>query len=588
MKKIFNLLLSTFFVIVFLFFSNNYLVSFADELIFDSEAFERDIDVIQHGYIEQHVLDYYNENVSSDEENAVGVECSEKLLPGLDIPFVASTATLTLDVSNVDAVLIEVSPIMWQDNSYYGSGYYGKSEASELAPYLFKSDATVTTLTLDLDYVDGDDYAIGYAIYRIVTYTRAQDTQEDFENSFFFTNLDVASMRPYSGLVAFDCLTPTDTALETGAKAYGYVQGVHHGALDFALNSTDNINSTLPACSSEWSDGDLSRFETGFGDGYNSTQETLSSADNPFANYNKPNAGSDNGLRVNIYNYDNVQIATLTVQLGDVVTLEDIKTACGGTLLDERWLSVTGDVATKYDFSQPITSSIDLIPQGCEVVIYDLDLKTVLGALTVEYGATVTVEDIKTACGGTLPADEFNHFTSYEDVNGATVTEIIGKFDFTQPLKVDYNLIKLQYEVEIWDNETGAVLSAFYVDSGSILTKDSIYEALSSAGYSNYKINNAQYWGEDDFELEKTEVRANVMVTVIKEAEGGKPSEDADNKEEHPDGETSVGKGTNTGLGFGLELDMAKVFSLIFILILFFLIYFFVSFINKLFKKRRQ
>ena len=501
-------------------------VARADELVFDAEAFERDIDVIQYGYIKQQELDYYNTLVSAEEESAVGVECSEKLLPGLDIPFVASTATLTLDVSNVDAVLIEVSPIMWQDNSYYGSGYYGKSEASELAPYLFKSDATVTTLTLDLDYVDGDDYAIGYAIYRIVTYTRAQDTQEDFENSFFFTNLDVASMRPYSGLVAFDCLTPTDTALETGAKAYGYAQGVHHGALDFALNSTKNINSTLPACSSEWSDGDQGRFETGFGDGYDEAQQTLSSADNPFAQYNKPNAGSDNGLRVNIYNYGNVQIATLTVEYGSTVTLDDIKTACGGTLLDERWLSVDGDVATKYDFSQPITSSIDLIPQGCELIVYDLDLKTVLGSLTVQYGSTVTLDDVKTACGGTLPA-EFNHFTSYEDVNGATVTEIIGKFDFSQPLQVDYNLVKLQYEVEIWDNETGAVLSTFYVDSGSILTKDSIYEALRSEGYSSYKINNAQYWGEDDFELEKTEVRANVMVTVVEDASGEKPNEDA-------------------------------------------------------------
>lgn len=186
---------------------------------------------------------------------------------------------------------------------------------------------------------------------------------------------------------------------------------------------------------------------------------------------------NDVEIVVSIYDHNREYISQFIVNKGVTISLDDIKNACGGVLICEKWEffnPVTLESGI-FNFEMPIENTINLYARMCEVTLKDID-ESVLGVVNVEYKNTISLDDIKTACGGELPFERWEY--------------LLSEYDFSKEVTYDFDLYPLNHDINIMlndlDDDVGAIASLKVYDSSTV-TVDELKEVVSDE-YKNFKV----------------------------------------------------------------------------------------------------
>lgn len=468
----------------------------------------KELSVIEHGY--EKVVDLvYADGVEKEAELKLSLAYTAQQKPGTsECPVITSSDTLTLDVSAIDVVVVWTVAMDMTDDGWLS----GTEGDGAMSPYLFKLDSSQTTLTFDITFAEflGADYT-AFGVKRIVALKKI-----DSLNAIFFKNINPGSIDHFHKFVSFTDYENDEEVLTVGnAKAAGYAQGVLYSAIDYINGAETFTEEKMPAGLSEL---DEQRWVTGYADGYEKVQLNLTG----FPNYDGSSSGgsaenesqNDNKLLVKIYDYEYLQIGAIQVNVGEAFSLDDIKQACDGALIDTRWGYVVtengADVVKNWNFFDVVTGPLDLVPKGCTIKIYELDYTTLLGELKVEYSKALTVEEIKAAVPG-LNTTEFDIF--FKQTNSATQKEeihVVGQLNLDAPITMDLNLVKHQYTLTFFDNDAGEIMTTARVDAGTVLSQELINGLINSK---KYLFNSANDWGTTEIELGEA-IQADTLITL--------------------------------------------------------------------------
>ena len=216
---------------------------------------------------------------------------------------------------------------------------------------------------------------------------------------------------------------------------------------------------------------------------------------------------NDTKIVVAIFDHNREYISQFAVEKGALISLDDIKTACGGVLLCEQWdfFVPTTLASGKFKFEYPIEQSINLYARMCEVTLRDLD-ESVFGVIKVEYKKTISLDDIKTACGGVLPYERWEF--------------IKREYDFSKEVIVDFDLYPLNHDVyvvlnEETDDDIGFLGHTRVYDNEKISVER--LRDLVSDDYKNFKVVTSMVETDDGISfinLEKTPITGDVYTFV--------------------------------------------------------------------------
>lgn len=517
------------------------------------ELFKQEIALIENGYDIITELHYYDDTVTSEQEQSAGISCTQRLSGYSQAPVVTANNPVVIDVTDYDVIALGIARA-YKSN---GSWTTGSEGALKYGALLFnvkeKDDLQVFQdyVALDVDFADGD-----FCIFDVYLLRKT----ETIDDAVYFKNVQIDSISHYYDFLKFRMVGNYSPLNASGIFDAGYMQGLHYGALDYINNDNDHLYPILPESAIGWSQSDVNLFEQGFGAGYGDYY--LSDVD--FSDYDgvpdpptPPTDPNPPTPKVEVFDYNGNLRGTITCNIGDKITLEQVNDLCGA-VLDVRWnwQTASGTTRQEWDFSNDVVmQSIMLTPRGVNVEIYDTDYDTLLGAYYNRYNQVATHEQFAQACGGTLPAQRFSKLLRYIDAHDNAVAEIVEEFDFSAPLTTDQTLTRLQYNVEISDAETGEKLREFKVDPDTVFTQNFVAIAL---GNNNYNVGIAS---TKDAELSVGDViNDDLLILVTKKAQensNGNTSSTASS------GKTSADKGLFNGFKFGLNTSLISTLLMI-------------------------